>query len=276
MLAQITITVNEAKRIMAKGIAGLPMVKKALKEGQIFLKGGTTVSAVCEELVGQPLRISGRIVPEGTKMPQKYSTRFHCGLIDQGRLIDPDDIMEEVIEKLGPDDVGIIGANAIDVWGNCALMYGAALGGKPGRIISGLMADVRNIIIAAGLEKLVPGSITEIVPKAARKSVDLSMGMAVGLIPIAGTLITEKEAISLLGQVDCTVIGKGGVFGAEGATTLIIEGDKNEVERVLRIVISVKGAEASGVAESLPHCVAPTEYCRLHRSCIYRKTKKQN
>jgi hypothetical protein len=45
MRTQITLTVAEAKRIIAKGIAGLPVVKAALETGNIFLKGGTTVSA---------------------------------------------------------------------------------------------------------------------------------------------------------------------------------------------------------------------------------------
>ena len=52
----------------------------------------------------------------------------------------------------GPEDVVIIGANAIDSLGNAAMMYGAPFGGPPGRIISGLMSECRNVIVAAGLE----------------------------------------------------------------------------------------------------------------------------
>jgi hypothetical protein len=35
------------------------------------------------------------------------------------------------------------------------------------------------------------------------------MGMAVGLTPIVGQIMTEKEAVALLGIVSSTVIGKG-------------------------------------------------------------------
>jgi len=38
MRIQITLTVHEAKRIIAKGIAELPAVKAALETGSIFLK----------------------------------------------------------------------------------------------------------------------------------------------------------------------------------------------------------------------------------------------
>jgi len=41
-------------------------VKGAVEKGRIILKGGTTVSAIFEEMVGMPLRISGRITRRGT------------------------------------------------------------------------------------------------------------------------------------------------------------------------------------------------------------------
>lgn len=273
MRAQITLTVPESKRIIAKGIAKIACIQKALKFGKIFLKGGTTVSAVCEELVGKPLHISGRITPMGTKTAQVYSGRFHCALIDKGALKDVDESLEEAIESLKSGDVGVLGANAIDSFGNAALMYGAFLGAKPGRIISGLMAEITNIFIVAGLEKLVPGSLTDAIPKIGRKDVDLSMGMAVGLTPVSGKILTEKEAIPLLGDVYCTVIGRGGIFGAEGSTTMLIEGEKGEVEKVFKIISSVKGEEISGFQESLQECIPPHENCKIHRACLYKRKK---
>lgn len=275
MRAQVTLTVNESKRIIAKGIASLPSVHKALNSGKIFLKGGTTISAVCEELVGQPLRISGRIVPQGTKAPKVYSPHFHCALIKCGKLLDIADSLEQTIENLDTEDVAIIGANAIDAYGNAALMLGRVLGGTPGKIISGLMAEIKNVIIAVGLEKLVPGSIPDIISNTGRKNIDASMGMAIGLAPVVGRIITEKDAMSLIGNVNCLVVGRGGILGAEGATTMIIEGNKEEVEKVFQIVLSVKGAEVSGIAESLLECTPPHEECKLHRSCIYKKKTKR-
>jgi len=82
MKAQVSLTVNEAKRIIAKGIAALPEVQMAFTSGKIFLKGGTTVSAVCEELIGKPMLIAGRISPQGTMMANTFSGKFHCALIE--------------------------------------------------------------------------------------------------------------------------------------------------------------------------------------------------
>ena len=57
MRIQITLTSPEGKRIIAKGIKALPRVQEVRKEGKIVLKGGTTVSAVSEELCGEPMKI---------------------------------------------------------------------------------------------------------------------------------------------------------------------------------------------------------------------------
>ena len=273
MLIQVTLTVHEAKRVIAKGVVRLPAVQEALRSGKILLKGGTTVSAVCEELVGRCLRISGRIVPNGAKSAGLTLTGFHSTLIEHGEATDVDDTLEEVIERLGPEDVVILGANAIDPLGHAAMMCGAFLGGKPGRILSGLMAEVKNIFIAAGLEKLVPGSLPEIIQQFGRKSVTLSMGMAVGLTPLVGRIITEKEAIPLLADVTCAVIGKGGILGAEGATTLIIGGEEEEVMKAFGILASIKGEKVSGVQESLTECSSPSEKCKLHPGCIYKRSR---
>lgn len=276
MRLQITLTVPEAKRIIAKGIGQLPVVKAALETGSIFLKGGTTVSAVCEELTGKPLNILGRISARGTVTARSNPGKFHCALIKECNVVDADQALDSTVKKLGPDDVVIIGANAIDSAGNAAMMYGAPFGGPPGRIISGLMSECRNIIIAAGLEKLIPGALSDIIQKTSRRSVDVAMGMAVGLTPIVGRIVTEVESISALADVDCFVIGKGGISGAEGATTLVIDGPRAHVRRIDRLIESIKDSKVSGIPETLADCEAPCQSCASHLACTYKKALKNN
>jgi hypothetical protein len=69
------------------------------------------------------------------------------------------------------------------------------------------------------------------------------------------------------------VIGKGGISGAEGGTTMHIEGQKGDVQKILQTIQAVKGIAVSGIPESLPDCVAPHEKCKVHKGCIYKKTK---
>ena len=163
------------------------------------------------------------------------------------------------------------GANAIDLHGNAALMYGAPLGGPPATVLAGLMGEIPNVFIAAGLEKLVPGSLADIVGRVGRRGVDLSMGMAVGLTPVSRRIISEDVAIPLLAKVTSTVIGRGGLFGSPGATTLLVEGETREVNTIFDIAESVKGSGVSGLPSSLEECSFPNERCSKHLACILQK-----
>lgn len=270
MKVQFTLTVSEGKALIAKAISALPEVKRALQEGKILLKGGTTVSVVAEELAGIPLRISGRITPRGTLSARRRVTAAHTLLLDKGVPRNVDDILEEVVLAMEPGDVAICGANLIDNAGQAAIMAGSPLGGPPGRVLAALEAEGITTIIAAGLEKLGPEPINTAISAASRKGLTHSMGMAVGLIPLPGRLITELTALTILGRVRPTVIGRGGIAGAEGSCTFLIEGEEEEVTKIWDLVLSLKNRETSGERESMETCEHGGPNCALHLGCIYR------
>jgi hypothetical protein len=66
MRLQFTLTSAEGKWMIAKGIKSSPGVWKIREKGKILLKGGTTLSAVSQEVCGTPMRISGMITTQGT------------------------------------------------------------------------------------------------------------------------------------------------------------------------------------------------------------------
>ncbi len=129
MRIQVTMTVAEGKRLIAKAVASLPEVQQAKVCGKILLKGGTTVSAIAEELFGLPMRICGRITRNGTKTARYQTSAPHILLFDNGstKSIDNTEAAEQAILSLGPDDVLITGANLIDSTGQAAIMIGGAL-----------------------------------------------------------------------------------------------------------------------------------------------------
>jgi len=270
MKAQITLTVNESKRLIAKAIISLPEVQKAFDKGKILLKGGTTVSAIAEELVDIPLRISGRISKRGTMSSQVISKKHpHSILIEKRNVENIDDNIIEVVKNLGRGDIIIISGNALDSNNNVGMMAGSVLGGNPGIAISGMLSEGAEVIIPIGLEKLIPGTIKDASITAGRKDIDVSYGMAVGLIPLYGKVITEKDALEILAKLNCTVIGKGGILGAEGSTILIVEGLDKEIKKILKVIKEVKGADISGQKESLGECSRGDLSCKNHIACIY-------
>jgi hypothetical protein len=275
MKALITVTVPVAKRIIAKAVAQRPDVKSALQNGRVLLKGGTTVSAISEEITGGTLRIGGRITPKGTRNALRKDGNPHCVLIESGKATGIDENIDDVVATLKRDDIIITSANAVDLDGNAAMMAAAPLGSKAGKAISGFATQGCKVIVAVGLEKFIPGRIRDAVLACGRECVDKAMGAAVGLIPVTGEVVTERDAVMQLADVNATVIASGGVFGAEGATTMIVEGAPGQVEAILDLVLSLSDAETSGTAESLVECEGGCPQCARHLACIYKLSPKK-
>ncbi len=270
MKCQFTLTVTEGKRLIAKGIASLPEVRRALEEGMILLKGGTTVSALSEELCGRPLRISGRITPRGAVSSGSASVEeAHSLLLRKGVPEKADGRLAEIGREMGPEDVAVCGANLVDREGCAAMMAGRDLCGEPGSVIPALEAEGVLCIVAAGLEKFSPFSVRESCHFAGRKASSWAMGMAVGLVPVPGRVFSEMEALASLGAARCMLVGRGGLSGAEGASTFVVEGEKERLKEILTLIRSLKGAEESGAPASLTECHHCGPNRATHLACVY-------
>jgi hypothetical protein len=275
MRAQLTISVNSAKWLIARAIVHLPEVTEAFRSGKIILKGGTTVSCVAEELLGIELRICGRITERGTVGSFESDDSPHSVIVEKGKWHNIDSCFLDTVLALGPSDVVIIGANAIDSEGNAAMMAASPGGGNAGQATSALTTEGAHIIIAAGLEKLVPGKISELIGQVGRKRCDFSMGAAVGLIPLHGRIVSEIEALETLGNLNnVTVIGRGGISGAEGSTTVLIEGSGDSLKKVIDEVTRVREKHLSGDENSLKECIPGSPGCEYHYACVYAHKDK--
>jgi hypothetical protein len=59
-------------------------------------------------------------------------------------------------------------------------------------------------------------------------------------------------------------------MGAEGATTMIVEGPQDEVEKIFNIIKSIKGSGVSGSPRSLVECERGSPGCKEDLACAYR------
>ncbi|MBU3901683.1 hypothetical protein KKF25_03500, partial [Patescibacteria group bacterium] len=269
---------QEGKRIIARGIRVHPLVRKARRNGKILLKGGTTVSAISEELCGKPLKISGMITPKGTQTSKfKNEVPFPHSVILVGKKIIPletREAWEKETLALTPEDLVVTGANAIDLHGHAAIMAGSYAGGQCLPSFQSLLIEGVPFLIAAGLEKLVPGNIMDLLPIMGRRKVDISYGMSVGLIPIFGRVFTEVQALETLAKVKVWVIAKGGILGAEGSSTLLIEGPETEILKIDCLYREVKGAGLSPLPRNLIPCSRGDVSCKNHIRCLYKEGKR--
>jgi hypothetical protein len=143
------------------------------------------------------------------------------------------------------DDVFIKGANAIDANGMAAIALGRGGrtlggGGTIGSIIGAVTCRGIRLILPASIEKLIPCSLVDVAPTVGGPFKHAA-GLPSGLIAVKGTLITEIQAFHVLTGATAIPIAAGGVHGAEGAHTFIVEGTADEVDQAWTLYKTIKG-----------------------------------
>jgi hypothetical protein len=140
--------------------------------------------------------------------------------------------------------VVIKGANAVDPDGTAGVLMAAPDGGTVGKLLGRVMAAGHSLIVPVGLEKLVP-SVARAVRLLGKQRLGRSLGAYAGMMPLVGaSVITEKQALEGAAKVTVTQVAAGGIGGSEGAVTLLLEGERGQLETAIKEVEQVKGTRA--------------------------------
>jgi len=245
---QFMITPASGKRLIAKALTNHIPVQKALESGTLVIIAGTTNGYLAEEILSSQGQIDdfskkkffrGIVLPssqprtENGRLPDETGFPGDVVIVDgkwkKGLTIF--DVADDLIEG----DIIFKGANALDVNNKKAAIYiGHPQGGT---ILASLKAVVGRrvrLILPVGLEKRVNTNLDEMAMK-------LNSPGARGprLLPVAGEVFTEIDAISSLTGAKAYMIAAGGVAGAEGSVWLAVSGIKQEVESAQKLIKSV-------------------------------------
>jgi hypothetical protein len=242
-MKQIMLTPAAGKRLIGKGMAAHPLLIKALKTATVVITGGTTNGYVAEEILSS-LKISekfprmhffrGVTLPPGYAMPN-IEDRYLGDVVLVRGVWQKGKTIGEVVESLKEGDYIIKGANALDVERKQA----AVLVGNPsgGTIMLSLQASIGRrvgLILPVGLEKRVFGDINALAAK-----VNSPGSPGIRLMPVAGEVFTELDALTLLTGATAELIASGGVCGAEGGCWLLVSGTGEQEEKVERLLTSI-------------------------------------
>lgn len=233
---QITLTPRESKQIIARGVKKLPVIQQAMKKGIILITLGTTNAYIAEELTGKKIdhqRYAAGYI-DGTTTAVPNDKRLPAIALRNGKQVDA----EGIINEMTSEDVVIKGANALDPQGIAGVMMANPVGGTTGSILGTVMARGINLIIPVGLEKSIPYSIVEISKRIGIQRCSKATGLPVGMMPLLGNIVTEVEALKMLGAEDVFPIGAGGVDGGEGSVTLCVIADR--ADEIFELVQEVK------------------------------------
>lgn len=281
-LAQVVLTPAESKKLIAMAIAELDVVKKA---GTIILHPSSSTYFIVEALTGSKPKtdiwVCGAVLPKGLCGDIAIHTRRHtiirdgkpmsgpawfaeCWVIREGK-VSVGTPLADLLGEIEPNDVYVKGVNAIDPQGNVGVLIGNIVeGGTIGLVISKWKKKGFNLIFPVGLEKMIPGSISEVAEETKKKAkYTYAMGLAPYLLPCpATTIVTETKAIEILSAAIAIPMAAGGLGGAEGAMVLLIKGDKARVDKAISYVELAKGAELPPVR--VPNCYdCPNPLCKF-------------
>ncbi len=262
MQALFTLTSTESKRLIAKAVAAMPEVQRALQSGYLVVSRGSTNAFILEELLHTPTEkqkymagqiIKGVLCVLGTDLRTKPVT-FHKGEV---LAVEPG----AVIDKLTPGDLFLKGANAVDPCGNVGVLMAGPGGGTMGQFYMALKAQGVATLYPVGLEKLIP-SVEEAARYGGKMMLAQSIGCRVGMACVAdGRVVTEIEALDSLFGLRAIHYASGGWGGAEGAVTLLVDGEDGPVGRCLALIEQIKGEPPLPAAKSpCKTCGAPCSF----------------
>jgi hypothetical protein len=270
MQALFTLTSAESKRLLGKAVAALPEVQHAKDNGYLVITRGSTNAYVLEELLQEKVEkeryVAGQII-RGVLCVLGQGDRIKPATFHKGELqaVEPG----AVIDRMTPTDLLIKGGNAIDPFGNVAVLMAGPGGGTMGQFYMALKGKGVPTLYPVGLEKLIP-SVEEAARYGGTAALERTIGCRVGMACIAdGWVFTEIEAIDTLFGIKAIHYASGGWGGAEGAVTLVVEGEKDEVNRCLDVIESIKGEPPlAGVKGACKTCGAPCSFQGLETEAL--------
>jgi hypothetical protein len=242
VISSAVLSVSEGKRIIAKAVAKMAVVRKAMRKGMVIVCKGTTNTYIAEELTGEKFTrgsfVLGRIYPN--ENPKKLPAVDH---ISELVLIDgiPSDIpLEKAVTMLSPGDVVIKGANLLDYKNKLAgVCIGSPTAGTAGVIMPYVIARRAQLVIPIGLEKLIAGDLADIAARLNNSTVRLKDTPA--MFAISGHIVTEIEAIRQFADVAVYETACGGIGGQEGGRWFVVEGPRHQILKAMKVIEEVYG-----------------------------------
>ena len=238
---QFYITPSAGKHLIAKAIASLPDVKTALEESTVVVIAGPTNAAVAYELlslIGDTEGFSpanffrGMTVPHGTDLRSDFIGDV---VIEKGKWLKGKTIFD-VADNLSKGDIIFKGGNAVQLDDREAgVLIGNPQVGTAFPILSAVYGRRAKLYVPIGTEKRVNEKISAIASSVNDKDTE-----GLRFLPLPGEIVTELDAVSILSGAKASLIGGGGVLGAEGGVYYTAEGSDSELDALRQILNTVK------------------------------------
>ena len=241
--AQAVLTVSESKRLIARAVVQMPIVRRALSDGLVIVTHGTTNTYVAEEILGKPIArpgfVSGMVLPMKGAKPLPKTENVPEVVLRNGKVVEGLSL-QAAVRELKAGDVVIKGGNALNYQNKIAgVCIGNQDAGTSGMVMPYVVGRKAYLVIPIGLEKNISGNVVD-VQKEMRNPIE-SLNPIPSMFLLTGEIVTEIEALNILTGVSAFQATAGGIDGAEGAVRLIMRGPRETVKKALTLVQSIQG-----------------------------------
>jgi len=239
MNASVVLSSAASKRLIAKGVAAHPHVQQALREGRVVITRGTTNAFVAEELCGKE-------IDRGA---------YAAGFIDRvwnvnARLGDMEEIVlvrgrpstespQATLDALTAGDVVLKGGNALDPWGIVGVLVASPTAGTVGRYVAAAVARGVHLVVPISVSKSIHTSVIDLSQEMGTSRLAFHAGLACGMYPLHGQIVTEVEALHLLYGVDAVHVASNGVGTGRGSVSLLVYGHDDAVRQAFALAESL-------------------------------------
>lgn len=248
--ALVTLTSEESKRLIAKGIAALPIVQEARERGIIGLCICSSARYVAEELLRESLPASapyicGFVSRHGLfAVPDEEAGKQLVLVNGKAVWLDwPKENITKFIKSMDAHDVIIKSGNILDPNRKAGTLVGLSNGGEYGKYLPYMLARGITLIVPMTLNKSVPYLLDEIVLEMGitKFTPGRTHGRPCGMLPLPGWVITECDALETLTGVRALPVAMGGIGDGQGTVTLLLLGQEQGVEDAWNLIESLKG-----------------------------------
>ncbi len=239
-MKQFCLTTSMGKRLIGKAMVHHPDLQAALDTGTLVIIAGTTNGYVAEEILkslGQAEGFSrvgfrrGMTTAPGAKAPKADfpgDVVIRDGQWQKGKTI------FDVEDDLKAGDVVLKGANAFDQHGWAAVQIGHPKAGTIHAAMSAMIGRRVRLLVPVGLEKRVLDDV-----KCLADWCNAPGAEGPRLYPVSGQIFTEVDAIKLITGAEARLIASGGIYGAEGAAWIGIDGTADQIEAAADLIKSI-------------------------------------
>jgi hypothetical protein len=249
MKAVVTLSSEESKRLIAKAIVAMDVVKKAKAEGVIGLARCTSCAYVAEELLGRALEnrgayCSGFIVAKGgCALQSQYQEKLL--VLNKGEevwLEYTEGNVSNYIDEMGQNDVIVKSGSVMDPDGNVGCLVAAPDAGEIGAYLPHVLAKGINMIVPMTLNKTVAFPLSRIIASLGISKLDEKrcQGLLCGMMPMPGLVVTEIDAILQMTGAQALPVAVNGIGSGAGTVVLVIEGSSNQVDEAWELTQSIK------------------------------------